>query len=89
MDTPSALSVEDVEFFALSAHEWRISDRRHPRHDIVALLGFVARKDGDFYVTRMDHPLEATRFGSLDQVAEFFASGIENASGSQPEFTRG
>lgn len=66
--------VADIEFHPLSATEWRVSDRRYPRHSIDALLGFVARHGHYYYATRMHHPLEAAPFTSLDDVAQYFAS---------------
>lgn len=66
--------VADIEFHPLSTTEWRVSDRRHPRQSIDALLGFVARQGDYYYATRMHHPLEAAPFTSLDDVAHYFAS---------------
>lgn len=66
--------VADIEFHPLSDTEWRVSDRRHPRQSIDALLGFVARQGSLYYATRMHHPLEAAPFTSLDDVAYHFSS---------------
>lgn len=74
------ITADDVVFHPLSANEWRVSDRRFPREDIEALLGFVAQKGARFYATRMNHPLEASSFGSLESVARFFASADDSVA---------
>jgi hypothetical protein len=73
----SPVRSQDIDFSPLSATEWRITDAKHPKNSIEALLGFVAHHGGVFYVTRMNHPLESTPFGSLEQVASFLrAAGL-------------
>lgn len=67
-------SISEIEFYPLSAIEWRVSDRRFPRHSIEALLGFVAKQGEFYYVTRMRHPLESTPLANLELVARLFAS---------------
>lgn len=60
-----------IDFHPLSDTEWRITDSRFPDGSIEALVGFVGRHHGEFFVTRMNHPLESTPFASLDAVADF------------------
>lgn len=74
MENKDVLSTENISFHALSATEWRVLDSRYPKHSIDALLGFVACQGSTFYMTRMNHPLEAARCSSLEKVAEFLAS---------------
>ena len=83
MNIPArGITADDVVFNPLSANEWRVSDRRFPRESIEALLGFVAQKGARFYATRMNHPLEASSFGSLELVARFFANADESVARS-------
>lgn len=63
--------VGHIDFESLSTHEWRIVDTRQPGGSVEALVGFVARHDGAYYATRMQHPLESVPFGSLEAVAAF------------------
>lgn len=62
----------DIEFDQLSSHEWRVSDRRFPRHSIDSLLGFVARNGDEYLVTRIDRPGDARSHATLDAVAGEF-----------------
>ena len=89
MDDTSALTVEDIRFHPLSANEWRVSDARFPRQSIAALLGFVAQKGSTFYVTRMNHPLEASTFRSLDDVADHFVATQNEERSPVRVFARG
>ncbi len=70
LDT-SPIRTRDIDFYPLSATEWRITDARQSKNSIEALLGFVAHHGDVFYVTRMNHPLESTPFASLEDVAAF------------------
>lgn len=67
------IEIDEIEFRPLSAHEWRVSDTRHPSNSVDALIGFVARKGSVYYVTRLNHPSESTPFRTLEQVAAFIA----------------
>jgi hypothetical protein len=62
---------QGIDFYPLSATEWRITDSTLAKNSIEALLGFVAYHAAMFYVTRMNHPLEASPFDSLEAVAMF------------------
>lgn len=67
----SPIHTSDIDFYPLSATEWRVSDARFPTTSIQALLGFVAEHDGAFYLTRMNHPLESTPFASFEAITGF------------------
>lgn len=89
MENKDVLSTENISFHALSATEWRVLDNRYPRHSIDALLGFVACQGSTYYMTRMNHPLEAERCSSLQKAAQFLVREAARANGATADSHRG